>query len=309
MDLVLGVLGALCTLSLALLALYYLAPGAVLHGAVAVARRAAHLRAATVTVDAHRVSYLEGGKGEALLLLHGFGANKDNWTPIAPYLARRFHLYVPDLPGFGDSSRIATADYGVEAQLERLRVFVDTLGLQRFHLGGNSMGGYLAALFAARHPERVASLWLLAPAGALGAAQSETLALIERGDNPLVTDTPEQFERLARLCFHRQPWLPAQFRRPLLARARREAGFNHKIFGEMFGDPVGLEDRIAGLATPTLVAWGDDDRVLHPSGLDIVGALLPASRRILMPAMGHVPMLERPAETAADYLRFRDGLA
>ena len=69
-----------------------------------------------------------------------------------------------------------------------------------------------------------------------------------------------------------------------------------------------LEGRIDGLATRTLVAWGDDDRVLHPSGLDVVAGLLPKAERILMPRMGHVPMIERPAETAADYLRFR-GLA
>ncbi|MCP5198815.1 MAG: alpha/beta fold hydrolase [Gammaproteobacteria bacterium] len=302
------ILYVLLALVLAAVALYYLVPGVVLAGALALARRAGRLRVDAVSVDGHRVPYLEGGRGEPLLLLHGFGANKDNWVPIAPHLTRHCHVYAPDLPGFGDSTRRPEASYGLDAQLERIAAFADALGLDRFHLGGNSMGGYLAAMFAARHPERVASLWLLAPAGAMGAETSETLALIERGDNPLVTDTMAQFERLAALCFTRQPYLPAQFKRPLLARARREAAFNHKIFADIFGDPVPLEGRIDGLATRTLVAWGDDDRVLHPSGLDVVAGLLPKAERILMPRMGHVPMIERPAETAADYLRFR-GLA
>jgi abhydrolase domain-containing protein 6 len=292
----------------AAVACYYLAPGAALAGLVALGRRLGRLRLRETTVDGHRVPFLEGGRGEPLLLLHGFGANKDNWLPIAPQLTRHCHVYAPDLPGFGDSTRRDDADYGLESQLDRITAFADALGLERFHLGGNSMGGYLAAMFAARHPDRVASLWLLAPAGAMGAEASETLALIEQGDNPLVTDTMEQFERLAALCFTRQPWLPAQLKRPLLARARREASFNHKIFSDIFGEPVALEGRIDGLATPSLVAWGDDDRVLHPSGLDIVVGLLPNAERILMPHMGHVPMIERPAETAADYLRFR-GLA
>ncbi|MGE0485611.1 MAG: alpha/beta fold hydrolase [Gammaproteobacteria bacterium] len=286
-------------------ACYYLAPGAALAGLVALGRRLGRLHLRETTVDGHRVPYLEGGTGEPLVLLHGFGANKDNWLPIAPHLTRHCHLYVPDLPGFGDSTRREDAGYGLEAQLARLAAFVDALGLERFHLGGNSMGGYLAAMFAARHPERVTSLWLLAPAGAMGAETSETLSLIEQGDNPLVTDTMAQFERLAALCFTRQPYLPAQFKRPLLERAQREAAFNHKIFGDIFGEPVPLEGRIDGLATPALVAWGDDDRVLHPSGLDIVAGLLPNADRILMPRMGHVPMIERPAETAADYLEFR----
>ncbi|MGR8921738.1 MAG: alpha/beta fold hydrolase [Gammaproteobacteria bacterium] len=289
----------------ALLALYFLAPGVVFRAAMALARRSAGLTLRQVEVDGHTVPYLEGGAGAPLLLLHGFGANKDNWTMIAPHLTRHFRVIAPDLPGFGDASRLEHASYGLDEQLERIGAFARALGLERFHLAGNSMGGYLAAMYARRHGEQVESLWLLAPAGALGAEPSEALAMMEHGDNPLVAETPADFERLMDLCFCVRPPMPKQFRRPLLERSRAEAPFNHKIFGEIFAEPVGLEGVIDGLETRTLLVWGDQDRILHPSGFDIIKGLLGNVDAVLMKNMGHVPMVERPAETAADYLRFR----
>jgi len=285
-------------------AVYYLAPGVMLAAVMRLARWRGRLALHSVEVDRHRMPYLEGGTGEPLLLLHGFAANKDHWTMIAPHLTRHFHIYAPDLPGFGDASRIEQARYGVDAQIARIVQFADAVGLDSFHLGGNSMGGYLAAMFAARHPERVRSLWLLAPAGVMSAEPSETLRLIESGDNPLIADSVGDFDRLAKLCFTVQPPMPGEFKRPLLARARAEAPFNAKIFTEIFTDPLALEEGAAGLGTRTLLVWGDDDRIVHPSGLAILARVLPQVESRLMARMGHVPMIERPAETAADWLRF-----
>ena len=300
----LALLAALLTLTL----LYYAAPGLLFRWATAFGRRSAGLKLAQVEVDGHRIAYLHGGQGEVLMLLHGFGANKDHWTLVARLLTPHFRVIVPDLPGFGDSSRRDAASYGVDEQLARIVAFADALGLAAFHLGGNSMGGYLASLIAVRHPERVKSLWLLAPAGVLSAEQSEMLALLETGDNPLVATDMVAFDRLAALCFCKQPYMPAQFKRPLLARAVADAPFNSKIFGEMFSEPLALETSLAGLAVRTLVVWGDDDRILHPSALAILRPLLADAEFILMRHMGHVPMIERPAETAMDFLRFHGRL-
>ncbi len=304
-----GVLITIVALPLTLMLLYYLAPGLLLSLITALVRRTAGLKLAVTEVDGHRVPYLHGGHGEPLLLLHGFGANKDHWPIVARLLTPHFRVIAPDLPGFGDASRHAAANYGVEQQLARIAAFARALGIDSFHLGGNSMGGYLAALYALRHPEQVKSLWLLAPAGVLSAEPSEVLRLLEAGDNPLVATDIASFDRLASLCFCKQPYLPAQFKKPLLARAIAEAPFNTKIFGDMFSEPVALEERVAALVPRTLVVWGDDDRVLHPSALDILRPLLRNGEFILMRDMGHVPMIERPAETALDFLRFHGRLA
>lgn len=292
-----------------LVLLYYLAPGVLFQLATKLGRRSAGLELAEASVDGHRVPYLHGGQGEPLLLLHGFGANKDHWTFIARLLTPHFRVIVPDLPGFGDASRLHDAHYGVESQLDRIAAFARALGLERFHLGGNSMGGYLATLYALRQPEQVKSLWLLAPAGVLGAEMSDMLKLLEAGDNPLVATDMAAFDRLATLCFCKQPFMPAQFKKPLLARAISEASFNTRIFEQMFSAPQALEERVGALATRTLVVWGDDDRVLHPSALEILRPLLTDAEFILMRDMGHVPMIERPAETALDFLRFHGRLA
>ncbi|MEQ8493925.1 MAG: alpha/beta hydrolase, partial [Gammaproteobacteria bacterium] len=218
---------------------------------------------------------------------------------------RHFHVYAPDLPGFGDATRIDDADYGLDAQLDRIVALADALGLDSFHLGGSSMGGYLAAHFAVRHPTRVRSLWLLAPAGILGAEESETMRQIAAGDNPLIATDMAALDRLTALCFAVPPTMPAQFKRPLLARARREAPMNARLFEAIFATPHGLEEIAPLLPARTLVVWGDGDRVLHPSALALLAGLRPDITCLMMQKMGHVPMIERPAHTAADYLRWQ----
>lgn len=117
-----------------------------------------------------RFVYLEGGKGEPLMLLHGFGANKDNFTKAARFLTPHYRVILPDLIGFGESSHPREADYSPAAQTVRLRSFAKALGFERLHLGGNSMGGLIAMIYAASYPADVASLWLLDP-GRLECAQ------------------------------------------------------------------------------------------------------------------------------------------
>lgn len=295
---------SLAALLLVAVLLYYLAPGLVFQWVTALGRRAAGLKLKEVSIDGHRIAYLDGGRGETLLLLHGFAANKDHWAMIAPLLTPHFRVIAPDLPGFGDSSRVADASYGVTAQLERIAAFARAVGVEKFHLGGNSMGGYLATLYALRYPEQVQSLWLLAPAGVLSAEYSDMLRMLESGENPLIATDMQGFERLAGLCFCKQPFMLAQFKRPLLARSILDAPFNARIFDEMFAEPLALEERVAALSMRSLVVWGDDDRILHASALDILKPLMPTAEFILMRDMGHVPMIERPAETALDFLRF-----
>lgn len=292
-------------LAAATVAGYFIAPARYFQAALQLQRRAAGLVTKEVDVDGHRVVYLDGGSGPPLVLLHGFGASRDNWTPVAKELTRRFRVIAPDLPGYGDSSRRPEAGYSLDEQLARIEAFVRKLGLTRFHLGGNSMGGYLAAHYAARHPAAVTSLWLLAPAGVMSATPSEVMNALAQGANPLLVQSEDDFERVVDLCFVRAPWMPAAFRRVLARRAMADAGFHARLFGELFEAPLAFEEALPGLATPTLITWGERDRILDVSGARILHALLPASRLALMPDTGHVPMMEKPRETAARFLEFQ----
>jgi pimeloyl-ACP methyl ester carboxylesterase len=102
------------------------------------------------------IHYYEGGPSDAetLLMIHGFGANKDNWLRFARHFTERYHVIALDLPGFGDSSQ-PHASYDVGSQVERVAAFTQALGIKKTHLIGNSMGGHISALYAARYPEQV----------------------------------------------------------------------------------------------------------------------------------------------------------
>ena len=280
-------------------------PEPFLDAALGAARRAAKLETRRVRAGDHEIAYLDGGAGEPLVLLHGFGANKDHWPPLAKQLAGRYRIIAPDVPGFGESEKHPELRYAIDDQVERIHAFVGALGLDRFHLGGNSMGGQLAAAYAARHPERVKSLWLLAPAGVATADPSELQSFLARGENPLLVRDAADFARLVRLCFAKPPYVPGPFQRVLAARSVAERPFNDKIFQDWLARPAWLESRVEGLKVPTLVSWGAEDRVLHCSGAAILGRLVPAARIVVMPGVGHLPMMERPQECAGQFLDFQ----
>ncbi len=300
--------GALLIALLALLALSWLAPGVVYRGAMAWERRAAGLELGAVGVDGESWSLLQGGNKAAptLLLLHGFGADKDNWVRIAGHLRARFHLIVPDLPGFGDSAPAAGADYSIEAQAARVGRLLDALGLEGVSVGGSSMGGYIALALARQRPDQIESLWLLAPGGIGAAPLSEMIEHIAGGgDNPLIPASPDEFERTLDFVFERRPFIPWPVRRYLgrrqaVARERYEA-----IFADLRYRSRPAEALAAGLLQPTLIVWGSEDRVLHPGGAELLAAVMPGASVRIMPGVGHLPMVEAPRQTASEYLAWR----
>src|SRR5262245_14209359 len=125
----------------------------------------AGVRRHAVQVGDHKIVYSEGGKGETILVLHGFGASGDSWNRLAGSLTKNHRVIAPDLPGWGASTRIDVESYAYPAQLQRLESLAQTLKLDRFHLMGHSMGGFLAAAYAAQFPQRVITLGLLCPHG------------------------------------------------------------------------------------------------------------------------------------------------
>ena len=98
---------------------------------------AAKLEQHSVQAGDTRWVYYEGGTGPTIVLLHGFASSKEIWLPVAKLLTPHFHLVIPDLPGWGESSRNADASYDIDAQAQRMDAFVQTLQLQRFVLVGH----------------------------------------------------------------------------------------------------------------------------------------------------------------------------
>lgn len=252
-------------------------------------------------------AYLEGGSGEPLMLLHGFGANKDNFTRIARWLVPHYRVILPDHLGFGESGHPEEADYSPPAQAARLHELATALGIGRIHLGGNSMGGHIALSYAAAYPSDVASLWLLDPGGIWSAPPSELAKVIlAGGDNPLMARTPEEFHKVYEFVMTSPPWVPRAMLDAMAAERIRNFDLEKKIFEQIRSDQV--ERRIQGLATPALIVWGRDDRAIDVGTAEVLHGMMPNSRVVILDHIGHLPHLEAPERSAEDYLAFRASL-
>ena len=271
---------------------------------VDIKRNIAGLERKTISLaDGNQYVYLEGGKGETLVLLHGFGADKDNFTEVSPYLTGDFHVIAPDHIGFGESSKPTGADYSPIAQAQRLHELVARLGLERFHLGGSSMGGHIAMTYATLYPHEVKSLWLLDPGGVWSAPEAEMRTIIRKtGVNPLTAKTPEEFRKVFDIVMSKPPFIPGFVLDEMAKKRIANFDLEQNIFAQLSADNV--EERVRGLATPTLLVWGAEDRVLNPEAAPILEGLLSNVKTIIMPGIGHLPMLEAPKQTATDLKAF-----
>ena len=290
---------------LGLIAVYYLVPEAVYAFLIKAQRTAAGLKRHRIDVAAMRFYYLEGGRGEALVLLHGFAANKEHWTRIGRHLTPHFRVIAPDLIGFGESSRAPDGDYTIRAQVARLDALVEALGIASFHLGGSSMGGHIAGAYAAAYPHKVKSLLLIAPGGVVTAEPSEMQRrLMAGGENPLVAGSVADFDRTMDFVFDEPPFVPRPVKLTLVREAIDRRSLNIEIFEQIRQslEIAPLEDLLKGRTVPALIVWGAQDRVLHVSGAVVLAAAMPNARTVVMEATGHLPMIEKPRETAEAYL-------
>lgn len=283
----------------------YLSPEQAVRRALEFERRLAGLaRKQADLPNGLRYAYLEGGKGEPLMLLHGFGANKDNFVRVAKYLTPHYRVVIPDHIGFGESAKPPQGDYAPRAQAERLRALARALGMPQLHLGGNSMGGHIALTYAALFPAEVKSLWLLAPGGVWSAPPSEMRKRIEgSARNPMIVRNEEEFAQLVAGVTAVPLPIPRRFLDVVAQERIRNHALEERIFKQLAADSV--EARVRGLRTPALIVWGAQDRVLHPGSAGILNMLLTRSEVVLMPGVGHLPMFEQPEKSALDYLQFR----
>lgn len=286
----------------------YLSPSALIGSVQLIERSLAGLSSKQVQIDNLQINYYEGGPADAetIVMIHGFGANRDNWLRFARHFTERYHVIALDLPGFGESSK-ADANYDVGSQTERLQAFLKALNIEKAHLIGNSMGGHIAALYAARHPEQVLTLALLDNAGVTSPKKSEMFERIERGEpNPLVVRKAEDFDKLMNFVFVSPPPLPDSLKRHFAEQSMANQEHYDRIFVQLRERYIPLEPELPKISAPTLLLWGEQDRVLDVSSIEVMKPLLQKSSVVIMKDCGHAPMIERPEETAAHYQAFLD---
>ncbi len=266
-------------------------------------RRRARVVRRTVVVDGRSWPYLEGGDPSkpALVMVHGFGADKDHWTFYAPWLTKDYRLIAPDLPGFGENDRDGELPFDVASQAARLKAFLGALGIERPHLGGNSMGGWIALRFAIDYPDRLRTLTLMNNAGVLGAEQSELQKLAaDRDYNPLVLANLDDADRLIAFVVRKPVYVPARLKPVIYADALRHRDLLDKIFwviaDEMERAP--LNDELGKVRAPTLILWGRHDKLIDVSCVAVLESGIANSRAHIFEHVAHVPMIEDPKATA-----------
>ena len=286
----------------------YLAPEKFTNFAVAMERKRSVLERKEINLPGNiQYVYLEGGQGEPLMLLHGFGADKDNFTRVARYLTPHYRVIIPDHIGFGESSHPLDADYRAAAQATRLRTLAQALGITKMHLSGSSMGGHIAMTYAALYPDEVKSLWLLDPGGIWSAPPSELREIIVKtGENPLMAKNEDEFAKIFAFVMADPPFIPRPILNVMAQERIRNYDLEKRIFKNVSADSA--EKYVKGLKTPTLIVFGDQDRAIHPATADILHELMPNSEVIIMKGFGHLPMIENPRQSANDYLAFRNKL-
>jgi pimeloyl-ACP methyl ester carboxylesterase len=288
---------------------YYAFPGQVADILINAERSKAGLAKKEIKVGDHNISYLEGGKGPAILLLHGYAAGKDNWLRFAAYLTKDFHVIIPDIPGYGESSKLINAKYDSASQVSRLHEFARAINLDKFHIAGNSMGGWFSGVYAVRYPEEILSVGLFDAAGVKSLKKSEVMEIMEKGENPLLLKDENDLSRFMKLIFVNPPVLPYPLKVTFVKQALADRSFNEKTANDMKPDHfASLEKDLPKIKAPTLIVWGDKDKIIDISSVPVFEKGLKNHQTVIIKDCGHAPMLEKPQETAIRYLDFIKGI-
>ena len=256
-----------------------------------------------ITVDGIDWAYYRGPEhpgAETVVMIHGFAAYKENWLRYARYFTDRYNVIAPDLPGHGETSSPLDLDYSIEAQAGRVKVFLDALGVKQAHLVGNSMGGAISAVFGAQWPERTLTLTLIDPAGVFDAPSLLDQELAA-GRNPLIVKEPSDFGRLLDFALEQKPFIPWPVSQVAAEKSMARKAVNDKIFHDISRERPRIRDFKEGLKlirAPTLILWGDQDRVINVKNGEIFDQLIPNSKLVVMKGIGHAPMIEVPEEAA-----------
>lgn len=256
------------------------------------------------------INYYEGGPadGPVVVLLHGFTADRNNWPRFSRALTEEYRVIAPDLAGHGKSTYRKDWSYSAPAQAERLHRFVRALGIKKFHLGGNSMGGFISAHYALAYPGDLLSLFLTDAAGVASPKPSPMFRMIDAGKNPFFFNDPKQMRDFFALAMEDPPFAPGFVvdavgqMNYVERRARLE-----QIFAD-FHNKNNIDGSLGEIRMPTLILWGKQDRILDVSMGEVYKAGIPHARYVVMDGVGHLPMVERPSESSQLYLEFLQSL-
>ena len=257
----------------------------------------------TITVFGEAIHYFDMGSGPVVVLLHGLGSRKEDWLPVLEPMAQKFRLLVPDQIGFGRSDK-PLLDYGIQTYVDFLNEFLWQLKVEKASLVGESLGGWIAGLYVAEigggaHLIPVEKLVLVDAAGL-------------KQDKPIPDLNPSSLAAMRGLMeavFYDTSWLNEDALRKIFT--DKLAAHDGYTVRSLLGNPAlgteRLDDRLASIKVPTLVAWGKQDKLLPIGAGERYAAGIAGAKLVSFEKCGHVPAIEKTEEFLAVVTGFLGG--
>jgi len=238
------------------------------------------------------LAYFEMGRGPAVVIIHGVGGHKEDWTGVATALSKTHRVLAVDMLGFGESSKNGD-DLGMSVQAAVIKALLDANHISKADIVGNSVGGWVATTFAATYPDAVSKLVIIDAAG--------FKAMFE-GPPPVNFDpgSPAEMQKLIDFTINgpvaRTPGLAEKAYAAYVSSG--EKAISATWSKSIFNSPR-LEELFPKVKAPTLVLWGADDK-LFPSALcGVFSAQIAGSTCKMIANAGHFPQIDNPPQTIA----------
>src|SRR5216683_1969098 len=233
-----------------------------------------------IAVFGQSIHYFDIGSGPVVVLLHGLGSRKEDWLPVLEPMAQKCRLLVPDQIGFGRSDK-PLLDYSVQTWVDFLNEFLRQLKVEKASLVGESLGGWIAALYVAElgggahlNPSSLAAM-----RGVMEAVFFDTSWVNEDALRKIFTD---------KLAVH--------------------DGYTVRSFlGNPTREKERLDDRLGSIKVPTLVTWGKQDKLLPIASGERYAAGIAGAKMVSFEKCGHVPPIEKTEEFLAAVMAFLGG--
>ena len=256
----------------------------------------------------HSVRYLDYGRpnegAKDLVLLHGIGASSERWLQVAPTLSKYFRVLVPDILGFGYSDK-PTVEYTMDFFQDFLSGFFDSLKISRPSVVASSFGGHIAAEYAIRNGRRLDKLVLVSSAGIMKTSTPVLDGYIMAALYPTYENALNAFRMMA----HDPAAVTEETVSDFVNRMRlpnAKYAFMSTLLGIKYAPA--LRGRLSGIVAPTLVMWGDNDKMI-PIQYAKEFREIPGSELVVIKDCGHTPYVEKPMTFNRMVLKFLAGKA
>jgi len=272
-----------------------------------------------------RIHYRDEGnqQGQVIVLVHGFNGSLFNFERLVPYLSKDYRLISLDLPAFGLTGAIPSGEYSTERFMKTINQLVDSLGIDKFSIAGNSMGGGVSWRYTLQHPEQINSLILIASSSVRVEGEGEAepdedessplawrLLFSNFTRKILLVFTPKFFaEQGLKISVYDQnlateEWAN-QFHELVLLEGSREAIIS-MFSGGRYGDETA--EIFQQISAPTLVIHGEEDNLIELESIRQFEQNIPNVKVKIYQDIGHLPMYEDPERTARDIKNFLEGI-